>query len=100
MVTTAADVKIADFLELLGKCYIGSGVHGLTLAKDKTIANEIFAFYGISTPVFAKSFLVCLDFSHDLQFSVIIGPAREDGSVGVEFSVVVSATKELMERIN
>lgn len=95
-----ADFKIAGFLELLGKRYTGSGTHGLMLAQDKAIAKKIFAFHGIRTPVFAKSFRGRLDFSHDLQFPVIVKPAREDGSIGIEFSAVVSSIKELMERID
>jgi D-alanine-D-alanine ligase len=95
-----ADFKIAGFLELLGKRYTGTGTHGLMLAQDKAVAKKIFAFHGIDTPVFAKSFRGRLDFSHDLQFPVIVKPAREDGSIGIEFSAVVSSIKELMERMD
>src|SRR6188768_424187 len=95
-----ADFKIAGFLELIGKRYSGSGTHGLMLAQDKAIAKKIFAFHGIHTPVFAKSFRGRLDFSHDLQFPVIVKPAREDGSIGIEFSAVVNSIRELMERMD
>ena len=95
-----ADFKIAAFLELLGKKYTGAGTHGLMLAQDKAIAKKIFAFHGIHTPTFAKSYRGRLDFSHDLQFPVIVKPAREDGSIGIEFSAVVSSIRELMERID
>jgi D-alanine-D-alanine ligase len=95
-----ADFKIAAFLELLGKKYTGTGTHGLMLAQDKAIAKKIFAFHGIHTPVFAKSFRGRLDFSHDLHFPVIVKPAREDGSIGIEFSAVVNSIKELMERMD
>ena len=95
-----ADFKIAAFLELLGKKYTGTGTHGLMLAQDKAVAKKIFAFHGIHTPTFAKSFRGRLDFSHDLQFPVIVKPAREDGSIGIEFSAVVNSIRELMERID
>jgi D-alanine-D-alanine ligase len=95
-----ADFKIAAFLELLNKRYTGAGTHGLLLAQDKAIAKKIFSFHGVHTPVFAKSFRGRLDFSHDLQFPVIVKPAREDGSIGIEFSAVVSSIKELMERMD
>jgi D-alanine-D-alanine ligase len=95
-----ADFKIAAFLELLKKKYTGAGTHGLLLAQDKAIAKKIFAFHGVHTPVFAKSFRGRLDFSHDLQFPVIVKPAREDGSIGIEFSAVVSSIRELMERMD
>ena len=95
-----ADFKIAAFLELLGRRYTGSGTHGLMLAQDKAIAKKIFAFHGIRTPVFARSYRGRLDFSHDLNFPVIVKPAREDGSIGIEFSAVVNSIRELMERID
>jgi len=95
-----ADFKIAGFLELIGKKYTGSGTHGLMLAQDKAIAKKIFAFHGIHTPTFAKSFRGRLDFSHDLEFPVIVKPAREDGSIGIEFSAVVNSIRELMERMD
>jgi len=95
-----ADFKIAAFLDLLRKKYTGSGTHGLMLAQDKAVAKKIFAFHGIRTPTFAKSFRGRLDFSHDLQFPVIVKPAREDGSIGIEFSAVVNSIRELMERMD
>ena len=95
-----ADFKIAAFLDLIGKKYTGSGAHGLMLAQDKAVAKKIFAFHGVHTPVFARSYRGRLDFSHDLQFPVIVKPAREDGSIGIEFSAVVSSIRELMERMD
>src|SRR4026209_1614783 len=95
-----ADFKVAAFLDLLGRKYTGSGTHGLMLAQDKAIAKKIFAFHGIHTPTFAKSFRGRLDFSHDLEFPVIVKPAREDGSIGIEFSAVANSIRELMERMD
>src|SRR5687768_8479468 len=95
-----ADFKIAAFLELLGRKYTGAGTHGLMLAQDKATAKKIFAFHGIHTPTFAKCYRGRLDFSHDLQFPVIVKPAREDGSIGIEFSAVVNSIRELMERMD
>src|SRR6187399_3560675 len=95
-----ADFKIAGFLELLRKKYTGTGAHGLMLAQDKAVAKKIFAFHGIHTPTFAKCYRGRLDFSHDLQFPVIVKPAREDGSIGIEFSAVVNSIRELMERMD
>jgi len=95
-----ADFRIAAYLDLLGKKYTGSGAHGLMLAQDKAVAKKIFAFHGVHTPTFAKCYRGRLDFSHDLQFPVIVKPAREDGSIGIEFSAVVNSIRELMERMD
>ena len=85
-----ADYCIAAYLELLGKRFTGSGSHGLLYAQDKAVAKKILEFHGIHTPVFARSFRGRLDFSHDLEFPVIVKPAREDGSIGIEFNAVVN----------
>jgi D-alanine-D-alanine ligase len=95
-----ADYCIAAYLELLGKRFTGSGSHGLLYGQDKAVAKKILEFHGIETPVFARSFRGRLDFSHDLEFPVIVKPAREDGSIGIEFNAVVSSIRELMERID
>jgi len=95
-----ADYNIAAYLELIGKNITGAGSHGLMLAQDKSVAKKIFAFHGIATPIFARSFRGRLSFSDELQFPVIVKPMREDGSIGIEFNAVVSSIKELMERID
>ena len=95
-----ADHCIAAYLELIGKRFSGSGSHGLLYAQDKGVAKKILEFHGIHTPVFARSYRGRLDFSHDLEFPVIVKPAREDGSIGIEFNAVVSSIRELMERID
>jgi D-alanine-D-alanine ligase len=95
-----ADYCIAAYLELMEKRFTGSGSHGLLYGQDKAAAKKILEFHGIHTPVFARSFRGRLDFSHDLEFPVIVKPAREDGSIGIEFSSVVSSIRELMERID
>jgi D-alanine-D-alanine ligase len=95
-----ADHCIAAYLELIDKRFTGAGSHGLLYAQDKGVAKKILEFHGIHTPVFARSFRGRLDFSHDLEFPVIVKPAREDGSIGIEFNAVVSSIRELMERID
>ena len=95
-----ADHCIAAYLELIEKPFTGSGSHGLLYAQDKGVAKKILEFHGIHTPVFARSYRGRLDFSHDLEFPVIVKPAREDGSIGIEFNAVVSSIRELMERID
>jgi D-alanine-D-alanine ligase len=95
-----ADACIAGYLELIGKRFTGAGSHGLLYAQDKAVAKKILEFHGLHTPVFARSFRGRLDFSHDLEFPVIVKPAREDGSIGIEFNAVVNSIRELMERID
>jgi D-alanine-D-alanine ligase len=94
------DINLAAFLDLLGKKYTGTGPGGLHLAQNKSLAKKIFAFHGIRTPYFASVHRGRLDWSHDLQFPVIVKPAREDGSIGISFNALCESIKDLMERIH
>ena len=92
------DFHIAAFLELVGKRYTGAGPRGLALAQDKALAKKLFAFHGIKTPRFAVSYKGKLDHADKLEFPLIVKPASEDGSVGIDSGSVVHDVKELMER--
>lgn len=94
------DSNIAAYLELLGRKFTGAGSKGLYLAQEKSLAKKIFAFHGIHTPTFATVYRGRTEHSHDLQFPVIVKPAREDGSIGIQFGAVCGSIKELMERID
>ena len=94
------DIHLAAYLDLLGYKYTGAGPGGLHLAQNKSLAKKIFAFHGIRTPYFASVHRGRLDWSHDLQFPVIVKPAREDGSIGIAFNALCESIKDLMERIH
>ena len=94
------DTNVAAYLELLGRRFTGAGSHGLYLAQDKALAKKIFAFHGIHTPYFATVYRGRTEHSHDIEFPVIVKPAREDGSIGIQFGAVCGSIKELMDRID
>jgi len=94
------DSNVAAYLELLGRKFTGAGSHGLYLAQDKALAKKIFAFHGIHTPYFATVYRGRTEHAHDIQFPVIVKPAREDGSIGIHFGAVCGSIKELMERLD
>jgi D-alanine-D-alanine ligase len=95
------DIHLAAYLELCGFKYTGTGPFGIHLSQNKALAKKIFAFHGIRTPFFAMVYRGRLDWAHDdLSFPVIVKPAREDGSIGIEFNAVCESIKELMERIH
>ncbi len=93
-----ADTNVAAYLELLRRRFTGAGAHGLYLAQDKALAKKIFAFHGIHTPYFATVYRGRTTHSHDIEFPVIVKPAREDGSIGIQFGAVCGSIKELMDR--
>jgi D-alanine-D-alanine ligase len=94
------DYNIAAYLELLGRRYTGTGSRGLYLAQDKALAKKLFSFHGIHTPYFTTVYRGRTEHSHDIQFPVIVKPAREDGSIGIHFGAVCGSIKELMDRID
>ena len=95
------DVHLAAYLDLCGFKYTGTGPFGIHLSQNKTLAKKIFAFHGIRTPYFAAVYRGRLDWAHEnLSFPVIVKPAREDGSIGIEFNAVCETIKDLMERIH
>lgn len=93
------DFHIAAFLELIGKRYTGAGPRGLYLAQDKALAKKIFSFHGIRMPAFAVLYRGKLDHIDDLELPLMVKPATEDGSVGIDCGSVVNSVKELMERV-
>jgi len=89
-----------DLLFNLTESFGGAGSSGLYLAQDKNLAKKIFTFHGIHTPYFSTVYRGRTEHSHDIQFPVIVKPAREDGSIGIQFGAVCTSIKELMERID
>ena len=91
---------VAAFLDLLELRYTGAGPQALFLAQDKALAKKIFDFHGIRTPRFASSYRGKLDHVDDLEFPLIVKPAAEDGSVGIDAGAVVRTVREMMERVS
>lgn len=94
------DLHIPAFLELIGVKYTGSGPHGLLLAQDKALTKKIIGFHEIKTPFSALVHRGRLDYAHDIKFPLIVKPANEDGSIGIDSGSVVNSVKELMERMH
>jgi D-alanine-D-alanine ligase len=95
----AKEAHVAAFLDLLALPYTGAGPQALFLAQDKALAKKVFTFHGIRTPNFACSYRGRLDHIDDLDFPMIVKPASEDGSVGIDAGSVVKTVKDMMERI-
>jgi D-alanine-D-alanine ligase len=91
---------VAAYYDLLGLRYTGSGPRGLSLAMDKALTKKVISFHGVATPRWAVVWRGRLDSAHDIDFPVIVKPAREDGSIGIGFDALVGNIKELMERID
>lgn len=93
------EMHFAAFLDLVGKKYTGAGPHGSFLAMDKAIAKKIIRAYELFTPYSAVVNNGRVDFAQDIRFPMIVKPASEDASKGIDAMSVVHSVKELLERI-
>jgi D-alanine-D-alanine ligase len=93
------EMNVVAYVDLLGLRYTGAGPHALFMSQDKAIAKKIFAFHGIKTPFFATSYRGRIEHAHDISFPLIVKPAMEDGSIGIDAASVVTNVKEMMQRI-
>ena len=93
------EMHFAAFLDLIGKRYTGASPAAAYLAMDKPTAKKIVRFHGLYTPYSAVVFKGRLEFAQDIQFPLIVKPATEDASKGIDAESVVTSIKELMERI-
>lgn len=89
----------AAFLDLLGRRYTGAGPQGSLLAMHKNIAKKIFRYHELLTPYSAYVDQGRIEHAQELQFPLIVKPASEDASKGIEAASVVNSLKELFERI-
>lgn len=93
------EMHFAAFLDLVGKRYTGAGPQGSYLAMDKAIAKKIIRYHDLYTPYSALVDKGRIEYAQDIRFPVIVKPAAEDASKGIDASSVVNSLKELFERI-
>jgi D-alanine-D-alanine ligase len=89
----------AAFLDLVKKKYTGSGPQGSMLAMHKSVAKKIIQYHGLHTPDSAVVQDGRVEHSQDIRFPVIVKPASEDASKGINALSVVNSLKDLFERI-
>lgn len=93
------EMHFAAFLDLVGKKYTGAGPHGSFLAMDKAVAKKIVRAYDLYTPYSAVVHNGRVEHAQDIRFPMIVKPASEDASKGIDAASVVHSVKELLERI-
>ena len=93
------EMHFAAFLDLVGKRYTGAGPEASYLAMDKPTAKKIVRFHGLFTPYSAVVYKGRVEHAQDIQFPLIVKPASEDASKGIDADSVVTSVKDLMERI-
>jgi D-alanine-D-alanine ligase len=93
------EIHFAAYLDLVGKKYTGAGPQGSLLAMDKSVAKKIIRYHDLYTPYSALIYKGIVEHAQDIEFPVIVKPATEDASKGIDAAAVVNSVKDLLERI-
>jgi D-alanine-D-alanine ligase len=93
------EVAVAGLYELLQVPYTGAAPLALGLCQRKGTTKQLLLANGVRTPRFHQLNGPTLRRRHGLHFPMIVKPAREDASVGVEADSVVYEPEKLHERI-
>ncbi len=91
--------SVASFYELLRIPYTGASPFTLTLCQNKAMAKDLLLANGIRTPRFAAIKRAPLLRRHNLHYPLIVKPAREDASAGIDNASVVTGLEQLHKRI-
>jgi D-alanine-D-alanine ligase len=93
------EASIVGLYELLDICYTGAPPMALINCQNKQLTKRVLSQYGINTPNF---FFVDREngkYRNSLKFPLIVKPACEDASVGIDNNSIVHNERELKRRI-
>jgi D-alanine-D-alanine ligase len=94
------EMNMVGLLELLGIPYTGAPPMALANCQSKILAKRLLNAVGIRTPQFMVIRKEQSHYRHKLNFPLIIKPAFEDASAGIENDSIVQSNKEMRGRIN
>jgi D-alanine-D-alanine ligase len=93
------EMNSVSFLELLGVPYTGAPPMALSNCQSKVLAKRLLKANGIRTPEFIIVKELKRKYNHNLRYPLMVKPAYEDASVGIENSSIVENEARLKERI-
>ncbi len=93
------EMNIVGLLELLGVPYTGAPPMALANCQNKALAKRMLNAVGIRTPKFMLVRKIAKRYDKGLKYPMIVKPAFEDASVGIEDESIVENLKQLNERI-
>lgn len=94
------EMNVVSLYELLGIAYTGAPPMALANCQNKQLAKRILSSEGILTPSFTFFDKPLKKYKHNLSYPLIVKPAFEDASVGIENSAIVNDDKSLKKRID
>lgn len=93
------EMNIVGLIELLGIPYTGAPALALANCQSKIFVKRMLKSKGINTPSFFIVKGPKKRYNHKLHYPLIVKPALEDASVGIENESIVTNYKELKERV-
>jgi D-alanine-D-alanine ligase len=93
------EMNVVGLFELLGIPYTGAPAMGLANCQNKILAKRLLSSAGIRIPRFFIVQVKSTNYPHRLKYPLLVKPAFEDASVGIENESIVSSGKELRKRI-
>lgn len=93
------EMNVVGLFELIGIPYTGSPPLALANCQNKVMAKKLLNINGIKTPSYFLAVDLPEKLKHDLKYPLIVKPAFEDASVGIENESIVFNKNELLMRI-
>ncbi|HET9151061.1 MAG TPA: ATP-grasp domain-containing protein [Gemmatimonadales bacterium] len=90
---------VAAFLDLYGVAYTGATPLSLSMCRRKGLTKRILISHDVPTPRFLSLWKPKIAVRHGLHYPLIVKPAREDASAGVEAGSVVHDRAQLLARL-
>ena len=93
------EMNVVSLFELMGIPYTGSPPLALANCQNKMLAKKLLNINGIITPPSFLAEELPERLKHDLKYPLIVKPAFEDASVGIENESIVKNKTELLARM-
>lgn len=99
-ISSRYEMNIAGIYEMMRLHYTGAPVITLANCQDKVLTKKILRSAGIRVADFEVVTEMITKLPGHLSYPVIIKPAYEDASVGIEYNAVVRDDQRLKDRIS
>ena len=93
------EMNVVGLFELLGIPYTGAPAMGLANCQNKILAKRLLSSAGIRIPHFFIVYARAARYTHNLNYPLLVKPAFEDASVGIENESIVNNSSQLRKRI-
>jgi len=93
------EMNIVGLFELMEIPYTGAPAMGLANCQNKILAKRLLSSAAIRIPHFFIVYAKSARYPHKLNYPLLVKPAFEDASVGIENESIVNNGKQLKKRI-